>query len=144
MSTDVSNWPMDLPATAGMRHVAFYVADLEACEQFYTRVLGMSVEWRPDADNVFLTSAGQDNLALHRRAASNVEGAEGMQRLDHIGFILRKIEDVDRWHAHFQAQQVPITAQPKTHRDGARSFYAKDPAGNSVQVIYHPPISDKL
>ena len=27
--------------------------------------MGMQVEWRPDPDNVYLTS-GNDNLALHR------------------------------------------------------------------------------
>jgi hypothetical protein len=31
---------------------------------------------------------------------------------------------------------------PRTHRDGARSFYCFDPAGNLVQFIYHPPISN--
>ena len=35
---------------AGMRHVALSVTSLEACERFYVDVLGMRVEWRPDAD----------------------------------------------------------------------------------------------
>jgi hypothetical protein len=37
---------------------------------------------------------------------------------------------------------VTCEKSPRTHRDGARSFYARDPEGNVVQVIYHPPISD--
>ena len=53
------------PATGGMRHVAFYVLKFEACEHFYTELLGMAVEWRPDADSAYLCS-GNDNLALHR------------------------------------------------------------------------------
>jgi hypothetical protein len=32
---------------------------------------------------------------------------------------------------------------PRTHRDGARSFYCRDPEGNLVQMIYHPPIARK-
>ncbi|HEX7028333.1 MAG TPA: VOC family protein, partial [Gammaproteobacteria bacterium] len=28
--------------------------------------------------------------------------------------------------------------------DGARSFYIKDPDGNIVQLIYHPPISGQV
>ena len=51
--------------TSGLRHVALFVANLEACVDFYTRLLGMNIEWQPDADNVYLTS-GNDNLALHR------------------------------------------------------------------------------
>ena len=34
-----------------------------------------------------------------------------------------------------------IKNEPRTHRDGARSFYCLDPDGNVVQMIYHPPIS---
>lgn len=117
-------------------HVALQVRDLEACERFYTELLGMQVEWRPDPDNVYLTG-GRDNLALHR--ASDVGGAG--QRLDHIGFVLDTPAAVDAWHAFLAAQGVPILKPPKTHRDGARSFYCTDPAGNLVQLIFHPPLA---
>jgi catechol 2,3-dioxygenase-like lactoylglutathione lyase family enzyme len=124
-------------ATLGMRHVALNVSDLEACEHFYTELLGMSVEWRPDADNVYLTS-GNDNLALHR-SAEHSPAATG-QRLDHIGFFIASEEQVDAWYRFLQAHAVEIKAPPRTHRDGARSFYCSDPEGTIVQVIYHPPI----
>ena len=38
--------------TAGMRHIALYAEKFEACEAFYVDLLGMTVEWRPDPDNV--------------------------------------------------------------------------------------------
>jgi catechol 2,3-dioxygenase-like lactoylglutathione lyase family enzyme len=123
----------------GMRHVALFVQDLDACLHFYVDLLGMQVEWQPDADNYYLTS-GSDNLALHR---SNDKPAVSGQRLDHIGFILKTPEDADAWHEHLVAHGVKILQLPKTHRDGARSFYCADPAGNMVQMIYHPPISNK-
>lgn len=125
-------------ATLGMRHVALNVSDLEACEQFYAGLLGMVVEWRPDADNVYLTS-GNDNLALHR-VSGHSPAAKG-QRLDHIGFFLASEAQVDEWYRFLQAHGVAIKAQPRTHRDGARSFYCSDPEGTVVQVIYHPPIA---
>ena len=124
----------------GMHHVALFVPDLEACLHFYRDLLGMAEEWQPDPDNIYLTS-GNDNLALHRLDASSQLG--GAQRLDHIGFIMRQPEDVDAWHEHLVKHQVRITQLPRTHRDGARSFYCHDPAGNLVQFIYHPPISGK-
>ena len=123
--------------TAGLRHVALFVTDLEACEDFYTRLVGMEVEWRPDPDNCYLCG-GNDNLALHR--STQPPSGEG-QRLDHFGFIIDRIEDVDPWHEWLASQGVEILAPPKTHRDGARSFYCSDPAGNVVQFIFHPPIS---
>lgn len=136
--TDTHNATPVRPAPhAGLRHVALFVADLEACTHFYTELLGMQIEWQPDADNLFLTS-GNDNLALHRRPT---ESAAGDSRLDHIGFIIDEPSEVDTWHQWLQSHDVPITAAPRTHRDGARSFYCSDPAGNSVQIIYHPPIS---
>jgi len=124
--------------TLGLRHVALQVRDLEACERFYTELLGMRVEWCPDPDNVYLTG-GADNLALHRITGPHADAAQ--QRLDHIGFMLRSIGQVDVWHAYLKAQGVRILKQPRTHRDGARSFYCLDPDGNSVQIIYHPPLA---
>ncbi len=124
--------------TLGMRHVALFVRQFEATERFYTEIVGMRVEWRPDPDNVYLTS-GHDNLALHRSSAE----FSAAQHLDHIGFMLAAPADVDAWHAHLAAHAVEISKQPKTHRDGARSFYCRDPDGNSVQFIFHPPLAPK-
>ena len=127
------------PATAGLRHVALLAHRFEETERFYTELMGMAVEWRPDADNCYLTS-GNDNLALHRAEADEAAG-DGAQRLDHIGFVVRRAADVDAWHSHLSAAGAPILKPPKTHRDGARSFYCADPEGTTVQIIFHPPLS---
>jgi catechol 2,3-dioxygenase-like lactoylglutathione lyase family enzyme len=124
----------------GLRHVALFVEDIDACLHFYIDILGMQLEWQPDADNYYLTS-GSDNLALHR--APGRQYTSGSQRLDHIGFIIGTPDEVDAWHAHFVKHEVKILRLPATHRDGARSFYCEDPAGTTVQMIYHPPLSDK-
>lgn len=124
------------PKQAGLRHAALFVEKLEACVDFYTRLMGMEVEWQPDPDNYYLSS-GNDNLALHRAA----EPHGGGQRLDHIGFIIDDMEDVDVWHRHLAGEGIEIAQPPKTHRDGARSFYCRDPDGTLVQLIFHPPIS---
>jgi catechol 2,3-dioxygenase-like lactoylglutathione lyase family enzyme len=130
---------MNRPEPApGLRHVALQVRDLDACERFYTELLGMRVEWRPDPDNVYLTG-GADNLALHRIAGPHAEAAQ--QRLDHIGFMLANIGQVDVWYAYLKTHGVRILKEPRTHRDGARSFYCLDPDGNTVQLIYHPPLA---
>jgi catechol 2,3-dioxygenase-like lactoylglutathione lyase family enzyme len=130
------------PAHRGLRHLALNVRDLDAMKRFYVDLLGFAIEWQPDADNIYLTS-GIDNLALHRAesAPEEVDGDGGA--LDHLGLIVRVAEDVDRWAAFLEGQGVTLDAQPKTHRDGARSCYFRDPDGNRVQIIHHPPISDK-
>lgn len=130
---------MKRPApTTGMRHIALTVQNLESAERFYVELMGMEVEWRPDPDNVYLTS-GNDNLALHRGQKNFAP--TGDQALDHLGFILKREEDVDDWYQFLVSDGIEMLTQPKTHRDGARSFYCKDPAGNTVQIIYHPPLA---
>jgi catechol 2,3-dioxygenase-like lactoylglutathione lyase family enzyme len=108
-------------------------------KHFYVDLLGFSVEWEPDPDNVYLSS-GTDNLALHR---AHLRGGpeEDSGALDHLGLIVRTSEDVDAWASFLESRGVPLTAKPRTHRDGARSCYLRDPDGNRIQIIHHPPIS---
>ncbi len=143
---------MDRPAHAGLRHLALNVRDLPAMRRFYVDLLGFAVEWEPDSDNIYLSS-GVDNLALHRSPEDGHAGlpprAVGDQRagpgaLDHLGLIVRSADDVDRWAAFLEGNGVTLSAKPKTHRDGARSCYFRDPDGNSVQIIHHPPISQQI
>ena len=127
------------PKHAGLRHVALHVENLELVEKFYTDILGFELEWRPDDDSAYLSS-GIDNLALHRVRG---EARSGFQTLDHMGIIIDDIDEVSSWHEFMKANNVLIHNEPKTHRDGARSFYCADPEGNNIQVIFHPPISGK-
>jgi catechol 2,3-dioxygenase-like lactoylglutathione lyase family enzyme len=131
---------MERPSHAGLRHLAINARDLAAMKRFYVDLLGFTVEWEPDPDNVYLSS-GIDNLALHR-AEGLVAGARSA--LDHLGLIVRNPDDVDRWASFLESRGVTIEAKPRTHRDGARSCYFRDPDGNTVQIIHHPPISGKV
>lgn len=117
----------------GLCHLALKVHDLAACERFYVDLIGMQVDWRPDASNLYLTS-GSDNLALHHNPA--VFDRPEHQRLDHLGFVLDSPAQVDVWHAWLRDRGVVIKAAPRTHRDGSRSFYCSDPDGNTVQFIF--------
>jgi catechol 2,3-dioxygenase-like lactoylglutathione lyase family enzyme len=123
-------------ATSGLRHVALFVHDLEASEHFFVELMGMAVEWRPDPDNVYLTS-GNDNLALHR-----VDEPLETGKLDHIGFFINEIAKVTEWYEYLAAEGITMLTEPRTHRDGAKSFYCKEPSGLKVQIIYHPPIAE--
>jgi catechol 2,3-dioxygenase-like lactoylglutathione lyase family enzyme len=120
----------------GIRHVALFIKELDKAVDFYTRVMGMSIEWQPDADNVYLTNGG-DVFALHRVDYE----PRTQQRLDHIGFVLKTAQDVEDWYKYFVQNGVKITEAPKTHRDGSHGFYCLDPVGHLLELIYHPPIS---
>ena len=130
------------PTHKGIRHLALHVKSLEQMKQFYTEVLGFVVEWEPDSDNIYLTS-GTDNLALHRSASATTKEVLSETTLDHFGLVVSSPADVDSWADYLHGQNVLIDKVPKTHRDGARSCYFSDPDGNQIQIIYHPPISDR-
>lgn len=123
---------MPPPAVLGLWHLALNVRDLAAMERFYAGVMGMRVAWRPDPDNLYLTT-GKDNLALHRVDGLPPPGTLGV--LDHLGFVVETHGAVDAWHAHVVAAWDAAASAPRTHRDGARSFYFRDPEQNAIQLI---------
>mgnify|MGYP001350656591 FL=1 len=127
------------PDFIGLRHVALYVRDVGRSLAFYRDVLGMHLEWKPDEENVYLSS-GSDNLALHQLPPDREPG--DVQTLGHIGFAVLSPEDVDDWALRLKGQGIELAKPPKTHRDGARSFYFYDPDRVLIQLIYHPPISE--
>ena len=127
------------PKLMGLRHVALNVRNVRRSLEFYSTILGMKLEWMPDEQNAYLTSGG-DNLALHQLPEGNNPGP--IQMIHHIGFVVRRPDDVDDWANRLRSHGISLAAEPKTHRDGARSFYFHDPDGLLIQLIYHPPISD--
>ena len=120
----------------GLRHLALRVADVDRATEFYCRVFGMKLVWRPDPDNAYLSS-GCDNLALHRGDA----GDRRAQSMDHLGFIVPTIAEVEAGYAWAQANEIKIATPLKHHRDGSVSFYIRDPDGNVVQLLYEPSLS---
>ena len=120
----------------GLRHLALKVSDVERAVAFYSRVFGMRVVWQPDPENAYLSS-GCDNLALHKGPF----GSADAQVLDHLGFIVPTIADVESAWSWAQAERLDIAHPLKRHRDGSVSFYIRDPDGTVIQVLYEPSIS---
>lgn len=120
----------------GLRHLALLVPNLEECERFYVDVLGMQLLHRANEDLVYLT-CGNDNLSLGRAYTES----HGVPLVDHYGFIVDSVEELDAWYQYLKARGVTLLDRPFDHGDGARSFHLLDPAGNKVQPLYHPAIS---
>ncbi len=123
----------------GIRHLALKVRNFEECFKFYTEVLGMNVDWKPDEENVYLTN-GLDNLALHYD--KDVSNSTNDSRLDHFGIFIRKKEDIDKYLSHMKDNNVKIHKEKKIHRDNSISFYVEDPDGNILQILWHPMLSN--
>lgn len=120
--------------------MALRVRDVNTATDFYTGVLGMTVDWQPDARNVYLTS-GTDNLALHQCQRTEVTAQESGPGLDHFGFLVATPEEVDEWALRLAARGLGLVQEPRNHRDGSRSICFLDPDGNVIQLLFHPHIS---
>jgi catechol 2,3-dioxygenase-like lactoylglutathione lyase family enzyme len=123
-------------AHRGLRHLALRVADVERAKDFYTRVFGMRLVWQPAPDTAYLSS-GCDNLALHRGSP----GDRPQQSLDHFGFIVDSVEDVETAYQWAIGNGLNIVKPFAHHRDGSASFYIRDPDENVIQVLFEPSIS---
>ncbi len=122
----------------GLRHLALKVSDVDRAVEFYSRVFGMRLVWQPDPENAYLSS-GCDNLALHKGSHGDTDA----QVLDHLGFIVPTIAEVEAAWSWAQAEHLEVAHPFKHHRDGSVSFYIRDPDGNVIQVLYEPSISQQ-
>ena len=127
--------------TKGLRHLALRVQDVQVSQTFYEQVFEMDVVWKPDPENVYL-STGYDNLALHQ--VSSEERTQLQQAsihpLDHLGFLMESKEKVEAMFQEVVNQGITIVKPLKEHRDGSFSFYLADPDRNTIQVLYEPTI----
>ena len=89
-------------------HVAISVTDIKAAVAWYTKQFKCTVDYQ-DESWAFLKF---DNIRLALVIPS--------QHPAHLAF---KVTDAEQYGAL------------KTHRDGSRSVYVKDPAGNAVELL---------
>jgi catechol 2,3-dioxygenase-like lactoylglutathione lyase family enzyme len=111
-----------------------YVDDLKAAERFYGEVLGLDLDSKKDGLFVFFKCGDGMVLLFEPRAASagrNVP-AHGTHGPGHACFAVAE-DDLDTWKARLSAAGVAIEQEVEWPR-GGRSFYFRDPAGNSLEL----------
>ena len=121
--------------TLGIKHVALKVRNFNECLDFYTNIVGMSIDWKPDEENAYLSN-GKDNLALHLDNKLDLKCK--YNRLDLFGIMLAEKNNVDEWYEFMLSNKVAIFKDIQNHRDGSRSFYCYDPDHNVLQFLWHP------
>jgi catechol 2,3-dioxygenase-like lactoylglutathione lyase family enzyme len=111
-----------------------YATDLDAAEAFYGDLLGLEVDSRKQGLFVFL-KCGDGMLLIFDPAAAGSgrsvppHGAAGP---GHTCFAVAE-DDLDGWRQRLQSAGVSIEQEVRWPR-GGRSFYFRDPAGNSLEI----------
>jgi len=111
-----------------------YVDDLGAAERFYGDLLGLELDSKKDGIFVFFRCGAGMLLLFEPGAASTGRSvpAHGTQGPGHACFAVAERE-LDAWRARLEAAGVAIE-QEMTWPRGGRSFYFRDPAGNSLEL----------
>lgn len=111
-----------------------YASDLEAAEQFYGDLLGLEVESRKPGLFVFFR-CGEGMLLIFDADAAAVGRnvpAHGARGPGHACLAVAEA-DLESWRRHLESAGVAIEHEQEWPR-GGRSFYFRDPAGNSLEL----------
>jgi catechol 2,3-dioxygenase-like lactoylglutathione lyase family enzyme len=128
------------PAEVPMRPIdrvletILYVDDLDAAERFYGEVLGLQLDSRKAGLFVFFKCGHGMLLLFEPNAASTGRNvpAHGARGPGHACFAVAE-RDLDGWRARLESGGVAIEQEMGWPR-GGRSFYFRDPAGNSLEL----------
>ncbi|MGI9433377.1 MAG: VOC family protein [Geminicoccaceae bacterium] len=111
-----------------------YVDDLDAAEAFYRDVLGLDLYSQKEGIFVFFKCADAMLLLFEPLAAAGGRSvpAHGATGPGHACFAMAESEQ-ESWKRHLIAHKVEIE-QDVTWPNGGKSFYFRDPAGNSLEL----------
>lgn len=123
-----------MPKVARVLETVLYASDLDAAERFYRDLLGLELDSRKDGIFVFFKCGEGMLLLFDPAAAMSSRGVppHGTKGAGHVCFAVAEAE-LDGWRERLEAAAVAIEQEMSWPR-GGRSFYFRDPAGNSLEL----------
>ncbi len=125
---------MERPETPSVLETAIYATDLAAAKQFYGNVIGLRVITEVAGRHVFFDLGASVLLIFNPDMTKHAVGdvpAHGARGPGHICFSVDG-SSIESWRRYLTGADVAIESDV-TWPNGARSFYLRDPAGNSVE-----------
>ncbi|NVD37524.1 VOC family protein [Ensifer sp. HO-A22] len=119
------------PALEGILETALYAPDLDGAEAFYGGVLGLQKITRAGNRHVFFRCGPGVLLIFNPAETIKPPLSHGATGQGHMCFRVAR-EALDAWKAKLETAGVAIEADV-AWPNGARSFYFRDPAGNSLE-----------
>ena len=114
-----------------------YVDDLEQAEDFYSRVLSLERYAKVEGRHVFFR-CGDGVFLLFNPEQTVVASAVGVPThgatgAGHAAFRMGE-EEIEGWKSRLKEEDVEIELE-FTWPNGGFSFYFRDPAGNSIELV---------
>jgi len=118
-----------------------YADDLEKAEQFYSELMGFELVMKEKERHIFYKCENSMLLIFNPHHTSNeqteVNGKpvplHGARGPGHIAFSVKSDDYID-WKTKLRNQNIEIESEIDWPGN-ARSFYFRDPAGNSLEII---------
>ncbi|WP_437221849.1 VOC family protein [Planctomicrobium sp. SH661] len=124
------------PQILSVVETGIYVDDLDAAEDFYSRVLGLPVIRKEPGRHIFF-EVGDSSVLLAFLPESTLKGdqfpAHGTKGPSHFAMGI-DASSLDHWREYLTAHRIAIEHEMEWPR-GGKSIYFRDPAGNSVELI---------
>ena len=136
------NRPAGVPSVA-FSHMGFYVRDMGAMEDFYSRVLGFTVTDRgalptPGGGTVSLVFLSRDPAEHHQIVLATGRPQDlPFNMINQISFRVPGLPALRYFHRVLQSERVSDIT-PVTHGN-AISLYFRDPEGNRVELYFDTP-----
>lgn len=126
--------PLPRPPLERVLETVLYVDDLAAAERFYGGILGLTRDSAKAGLFCFFRLEGAMLLLFEPEAARQAREVPGHGAIGpgHVCFSVAEAA-LDGWRRHLERQGVAIEHEHVWPR-GGRSFYCRDPAGNSVEL----------
>lgn len=123
-------------------HLVLRVRDLDRAEDFYTRILGLSVMQKYDGHAVFMSANAELSHELAIIAADEgapaAEDREGRPGVAHMAWQMESWEDLQALHRLLKENDVPT----RTGDHGlSLGVYFRDCDGNEIEAYYELPRS---
>ncbi len=116
----------------GLNHITLRVNNIEKAEQFYSEILGFTIE-KKMGRSMTVYRIGKDSLVLVE-AETEYEKTSKDYRMDHFGFFVDAPEKVDELAAFFREQEITILSGPSNRKNG-RFVFISDPDGNMIEIF---------
>lgn len=112
-----------------------YARDLSTARWFYEEVLGLEVMVSDPERHLFFRLERGMFMVFHPEATADGGGsvpAHGAEGPGHVAFAVPS-GSLGSWRERLEGEGVEVEAEHSWPR-GGRSFYVRDPAGNSVEL----------